>query len=42
VLRTRRKALEAYERHTGFAGIGKYFTEQGLIIISDEERACAE
>jgi len=42
VLHTRRRAIEAYERHTGFTGIGRYFAEQGLITIVDEETACAE
>jgi len=42
VLRTRRRAIEAYERHTGFTGLGEYFAEQGLITIIDEEKACAE
>ncbi|NMC27826.1 MAG: hypothetical protein GYA42_06720 [Syntrophomonadaceae bacterium] len=41
-LRTRRRAIEAYERHTGFTGIGEYFAEQGLITIIDEEAVCAE
>lgn len=35
-------AIEAYERHTGFTGLGDYFAEQGLITIIDEERVCAE
>lgn len=42
VLHTRRRAIDAYERHTGFTGIGKYFEEQGLITIVDEEIVCAE
>jgi hypothetical protein len=42
VLRTRREAIEAYERHTGFHGIGQFFAERGLIVITDEEQACPE
>lgn len=43
VLHTRRRAIEAYERHTGFTRIDRSkFAEQGLITIIDGERACAE
>ena len=42
VLHTRREAMEAYERHTGFQGIGQFFVDRGLIIIADEEHACPE
>jgi hypothetical protein len=28
--------------HRGFQGIGKFFVEQGLIIVTDDEGACAE
>jgi hypothetical protein len=42
ILYTRRDALEAYERHTGFHGIGQFLREQGLIVIKEEESSCAE
>ena len=42
VLHTRREAIDAYERHTGFFGIGRFFQEQGLIVIIDEEQRCPE
>jgi len=41
-LRTRRRAIEAYEHHTGFYGLGDFLKEQGLITIVDEELSCAE
>jgi hypothetical protein len=42
VLHTRREVIEAYERHTGFRGIGKFFADRGLIVIADEVQACPE
>ena len=35
-----REAIEAYERRTGFKGIGKYFEERGLFVFSMEGRSC--
>lgn len=34
--------MDAYERHTGFQGIGQFLKEQGLIVIKEEETSCAE
>ena len=42
ILVTRREVLDAYERHTGFKGIGQFFEQEGLIVITDEEKSCAE
>jgi hypothetical protein len=42
ILHARQSVIDAYERHTGFHGIGRFFQEQGLIIIADEERSCPE
>jgi len=42
ILHTRRGAIDAYERHTGFQGIGQFLVEEGLIVIEEEESSCAE
>ncbi len=42
ILYTRRDAIDAYERHTGFQGIGQFLIEEGLIIVKEEEPSCAE
>jgi len=42
ILHTRRGAIDAYERHTGFQGIGQFLVEEGLVVIKEEESSCAE
>jgi hypothetical protein len=42
ILTTRRDAIDAYERHTGFYGIGQFLKDKGLIVIKEEESPCAE
>ena len=32
-----REAIEAYERRTGFAGIGEFFLQKGLFILVERE-----
>jgi len=32
-----RQTVEAYEKATGFAGIGDFFQERGLLIIKEEQ-----
>lgn len=41
-LYTRRGAIDAYEHHTGFQGIGQFLVEEGLVVIKEEESSCAE
>lgn len=36
-----REAIEAYERRTGFVGIGEFFQRKGLFVLKDGE-ACNE
>ena len=36
-----RDAIEAYERRTGFVGIGEFFQKKGLFVLKDGE-ACKE
>ena len=36
-----REAVEAYERRTGFVGIGEFFLRKGLFVLKDCE-ACKE
>jgi hypothetical protein len=32
-----REAVEAYERRTGFAGIGEFFLRKGLFVLKEGE-----
>lgn len=32
-----RESIEAYERRTGFAGIGEFFLQKGLFVLQDSE-----
>jgi hypothetical protein len=32
-----REAIEAYERRTGFVGIGEFFLQKGLFVFRDRE-----
>ena len=32
-----REAIEAYERRTGFVGIGEFFLQKGLFVFRDSE-----
>ncbi len=32
-----REAIQAYERRTGFVGIGEFFLKKGLFILKDGE-----
>ena len=41
-LLVRRDALEAYERLTGFTGIGRFMVERGVFEISEENRCQKE
>ena len=34
-----RDAIDAYERRTGFVGIGQFFIEKGLFVL-DKDEAC--
>ena len=36
-----REAVEAYERRTGFAGIGEFFFRKGLFVLKEGE-TCKE
>ena len=36
-----REAVEAYERRTGFAGIGEFFLRKGLFVMAEGEK-CRE
>ena len=36
-----REALDAYEKRTGFSGIGHFLTERGYILLK-ERRTCQE
>ena len=33
-----REALDAYERRTGFVGIGEFFIKKGLFILKEDEQ----
>jgi len=32
-----REAIEAYERRTGFDGLGQFMIDKGLFVISEEK-----
>jgi hypothetical protein len=34
-----REAIEAYERRTGFEGLGQFMIDKGLFVLA-EEKAC--
>jgi hypothetical protein len=36
-----REAIEAYERRTGFAGIGEFFLRKGLFVLKEGNK-CRE
>jgi hypothetical protein len=33
-----RESIEAYERRTGFVGIGEFFLKKGLFVLEEEKR----
>jgi hypothetical protein len=33
-----REAIEAYERRTGFRGLGEFMIEKGLFVLAEEEK----
>ena len=33
-----RESIEAYERRTGFAGIGEFFLRKGLFVLKEDKR----
>jgi hypothetical protein len=33
-----REAIDAYERRTGFVGIGEFFIQKGLFILKEDEQ----
>jgi len=33
-----RQAIDAYERRTGFAGIGEFFIKKGLFVLQEDEK----
>ena len=37
-----REAVEAYERRTGFMGIGEFFLRKGLIVLKEVETSKKE
>jgi hypothetical protein len=39
-LHVTREAIEAYERRTGFKGIGEHFQKKGLFVFLEEEQGC--
>lgn len=39
-LHVTREAIEAYERRTGFKGIGEHFVKKGLFVFEKEDQGC--
>jgi hypothetical protein len=37
-LHVTREAIEAYERRTGFRGLGEFMIEKGLFVVAEENR----
>lgn len=33
-----REAIDAYERRTGFVGIGEFFIKKGLFVLKEDEQ----
>lgn len=33
-----REAVNAYERRTGFVGIGEFFIQKGLFVLKEDEQ----
>ncbi len=33
-----REAIEAYERRTGFVGIGQFFMDKGLFVLKEDPK----